>query len=118
MTWIKNICVALAFVGVVLLLPLIVPTALVMDSLYRYRLRSAAGRFACTGCGQILGRESLRLADIEWANRMEEMRIKHPDVKWRVVRDVHAICPNCWKCHRYLEEAKDFQEVPERPLKM
>lgn len=115
----KTFWLVLAIVGIILLfillLPLILPTAFALHVVYLHRLRSAASRFACTGCGQILGKESLGLADAEWARRMQEMRIKYPGVKFRVVRHLHAICPKCEKRYRFLEQTRSFEEVKEGP---
>jgi hypothetical protein len=102
----------LAGVGFVLFLPLILPTAIALHAIYRHRLRSAASRFVCIACGQVLGKESLRLSDIDWAQQMEEMRIRHPGVKFRVVRNVHAICSKCGKQYRFREQSRDFEEAP------
>jgi hypothetical protein len=111
---VKKSWLALALMGVILLLPLILPVAFVLHAIYLHRLRSAASRFACIACGQVLGKESLRLADAEWAKRMQEMRIKYPGVMLRVVRDVHAICSKCGKQYRFLEQTRRFEEVAEK----
>ena len=114
MTLMRNLWLALATVGFILLLPLILPTAFALNEIYLHRLRSATSRFVCTGCGQILGKQSLRLADVEWAKRMQEMRIKYPGARFRVVRDIHAICSKCGKQYRFLEQIRGFDEVPEK----
>jgi DNA-directed RNA polymerase subunit RPC12/RpoP len=115
MTQMKRLRLALAVVGFILLLPLLLPTALVLHAIYLHQLRSAAARFVCTDCGQILGRESLRLADVEWAKRMKKMRIEHPGVRFRVVRAFHAICSRCGKSYRLLEQTRGFEELAESP---
>ena len=111
MRFVRKVWTVFAVAGVVVLLPLIVPIAIALHAVRSQRLRSAANRFACAGCGAILGKESLRLADVKWAKRVEEMRIKYPRVKFRVVRDVDAICSKCGKQYGYVEKTRGFEEV-------
>jgi hypothetical protein len=40
---------------------------------------------------------------------MEEMRIKYPGVRFRVVQDIHAICSTCGKQYRFREQTRDFE---------
>jgi hypothetical protein len=109
----NKVWLALAAVGFVLLLPLFLPLVVVWNAFHIHRLRSAASRFACSGCGQVLGKEAIRLADREWAKHMHEMSVRFPGARFRVVRDVHAICPKCGKQYRFLEKSRTFAETPE-----
>jgi hypothetical protein len=111
MTSLNRLWLALALIASVLLLPLILPAAFVLHAIYLQRLRSAAAWFVCT-CGQVLGRGSLRLGDIEWARRMEEMRIKYPEIAFRLVRDVHAICSKCGKEYGSGSEQGTLKKCP------
>ena len=108
MTRMKRTWLTLAVAGLILLLPLILPVAFALHAIYLHRLRSAASRLVYTSCGQVLGRESLQLADTEWAKRMQEMRIKYPGIKFRVVRLVPAICSEMWKAIQIPGENKEF----------
>lgn len=104
---------AVFVVGFVLLLPVILPVALVWHGVNHYRIRRAAKRFQCVGCGNILGSESIRLADGFFANQMKELRRKHPGVKFRTVRSFDAQCGKCGK--RYKLQAIDWSFVEVAP---
>src|SRR5262249_55431139 len=78
-----KISITLLAIGFIIFLPLIVPTALVWHGVYLRRLRAAADQFKCTGCGQILGRKSIQLADEKWARRRQEFMNRYPGIKCR-----------------------------------
>src|SRR5690242_16298179 len=83
-------------VGLILLLPLVVPIMLVVLTIEKRRLRTVARSFACVNCHSLLGLESLRLADKEWREHLEEMRRRLGwDVRLRILRTLHAICSKC-----------------------
>src|SRR4051794_19567613 len=77
----------------VLCMPLWIPAALVMHALDRHRLRKAARAFACVTCGRSLGREALARADEAWSEQVAELMRQHPDVRFRLLRTLDAICP-------------------------
>jgi hypothetical protein len=95
--------VIVSMVLLILLLPAIVPVVGLSHRLYRKRLRAAARALACLSCGVVLGLESVRLADAAWDGHMRELRAKHPTIRFRVVRRVHAICPECDAHYTFLE---------------
>ena len=106
----NKVWVALLAIVFVLFLPLIVLAASVSHGVYLRRLRATANRFRCASCGQILGRSSIQLADEAWARRMREFAILHPGVRFRVVRNLHAICPECGKQYQFVEKIRTFVE--------
>src|SRR5687767_3806646 len=77
-----KIGVAIFITAFVLLLPVILPVALLFDAAFRHRLRTAAGSFRCTACGTVLGLESLRLADAAWAENMRQKHERHPGIRF------------------------------------
>jgi predicted RNA-binding Zn-ribbon protein involved in translation (DUF1610 family) len=97
-------------IGMVIFLPILLPIGLISHGIYLLRLRAAANRFKCVGCGQILGRKSIELADDEWARHMRELMDRNPGVRLRVVRNLHAICPNCGKQYQFDEKTRTFIE--------
>ncbi len=99
---------ALLVVGFVLLTPVWLTVALILHSIYLHRLRRSANWFRCVTCGVVLGSAALRLADDEWRRVMEERRRRHPDVKLRVVRTLHAICLACGQQYRFMERGQTF----------
>jgi hypothetical protein len=107
-----RLAAALRTIGFLLLVPVLLPIGLVLHGTHRHRVRSAAGRFRCPGCGRVLGREAVRLADVAWDRRMREKREQHPDVRFRVLRDVHAICPACGRRYRFIENGRTFVDAP------
>src|SRR5688572_22759875 len=80
----------------VLLLPIILPTALID---HRKRTRKTAAlisNFVCVSCGSTLGPEAIRLGDERWSAIVDDLRKRLPKAKrFRTVRDIHAVCPKC-----------------------
>ena len=108
----KKVSTALLAIGFVIFLPLIAPAAFVCHGVYLRRLRGAADQFKCEGCGQILGRRSIQLADEEWTRRMQEFMNRSPGVKTRVVRNLHAICSRCGRQYQFVEKIRTFVTTP------
>jgi hypothetical protein len=104
MTFLAVIFVVLSPVIVFLVLPIAAWAS-------RGWLESAARTFACLSCGGILGLEALRLADTAWSEHVHELREKHPFVLFRLVRNVHAICPTCGARYAYVERERTFAPV-------
>jgi hypothetical protein len=71
-------------------LPVILPFVFIKLSIDRRRMLKTAESFHCTSCGAVLGKESLQLADEEWAKHMQQLRQDHPGVKFRIIRTFHA----------------------------
>jgi hypothetical protein len=105
-----KIGVAIFITAFVLLLPVILPVVLLFEAAYRHRLRTAAHSFRCTGCGTVLGLESLRLADAAWADEMRQLHERHPGIRFRIVRHLHAICAVCGRRFRYQDNNRTFVE--------
>jgi hypothetical protein len=103
--------VTVLMVLLIVLLPVIIPLVGVSHSVYRKRLIAAARALACLSCGAVLGLESIRLADAACEEHMRELRAKHPAIRFRVVRHVHAICPVCGAQYTFLEREKAFVPV-------
>jgi TRAP-type C4-dicarboxylate transport system permease small subunit len=105
--------IAAIFLAIVLLvfLPVIIPVVALLDRAYRKRLRAAACAFACLSCGGILGLESIRLADAQWAEHLRELREKYPSTRFRLVRHVRAICPACGVRYAFLEHERTFAQI-------
>jgi protein gp37 len=105
--------IAAIFMAIVLLvfLPVIIPVVALLDRAYRKRLRAAACAFACLSCAGILGLESIRLADAEWAEHLRELREKYPSIRFRLVRHVRAICPACGVRYAFLERDRTFAQM-------
>ena len=112
--FLENAALTLFCVVGVLLAPLWIPLACVFDGRDARRRKSnllaAAGNTRCTTCAELLGGESLQLADAEWNRYLEDLHRDHPGSRFRLVRRTHAICPNCRSRYRYLQEEKRFVE--------
>jgi hypothetical protein len=98
--------VTVLIVLLIVLLPVIIPLAEWSHSVYRKRLIAAARSLACLSCGAVLGLESIRLADAACEERMRELRVKHPAIRFRVVQHIHAICPVCGAQYTFLERER------------
>src|SRR5262245_12583451 len=90
--------------------PLILLTAIISQCVYLRRVRAAAEQFKCVACGQFLGRKSIELADEEWARHMRELMDRHPGVRFRIVRNLHAICPSCGKQYQFDAKTRTYSE--------
>ena len=81
---------------------------------YRRKIKDA-NAFHCPDCGNIVGKEGLRLADKEWPERKAALQDKHPRIKFghatepHIVRWLHAICPVCGKRFSYLNMTRRFK---------
>ena len=71
-------------------------------------MRKLARRTACGRCGALLGEDALALADELWLRHLHTLR-RDPDVKYRIVRELDAVCRACGQRHRYLREHKRFE---------
>ena len=94
----------------VLLLPVLVPVLLIREGIYRRRLRTAARRFACGGCGSPLGDEAIRLADEECGRRIDPRAPRRRSFRFRTTPTLDAVCPSCGRRYRYVRETRTFVE--------
>jgi hypothetical protein len=102
---ISNFLIVVAFV---VLLPVIIPAALVIAAVNKHRRRKVAQAFVCVRCREVLGPKSLEPADDEWRKDMKELRRKYPHLKIRVVRTCHAICPTCGTRYTFRDKERTF----------
>ena len=107
----------LLFLGLVLLfflLPVILPVALMLDARDLRRRRASAERFVCVRCGQVLGLGALARADAVWAEYVEKLHREHSGYRFRLVRQVQAICSRCGTRYRFDEEQGTFSALATR----
>ena len=97
-------------IGFVIFSPLILLSAVISQVVYLRRIRAAAEQFKCVACGQFLGRRSIELADEEWARHMRDLMDRHPGVRFRIVRNLHAICSNCGKQYQFDGKTRTFSD--------
>ena len=101
----------LIFFGLILLivlLPVLLPVALVLHA-RDLRRRASVERFVCVGCGQVLGLEALARADAAWAEYVEKLHREHPGYRFRLVREVDAICLQCGTRYHFDEKKRTFR---------
>ncbi len=99
---------AIFVVTFVLAFPVLFPCALVIHYLNRRRLRIAAKCQPCPKCGSILGISALRAADENWRFYLAELQRLNPDVCFRFVRNVDAICSACGSHLRFHKASGTF----------
>jgi hypothetical protein len=100
----RNKCGVFVFgAAFVALLPFMLPVAAIQSQLHTRRLLKLVSDFVCLTCGTRLGAEALRLADERWATTIADRQAKYPGVKYRLVRDMHAVCPGCGCEYTYLD---------------
>ncbi len=100
-------------IGLVLLLPVILPAVAVLQARYERRLRAAAERFACLRSGDRLGSVALARADAAWSEHFASLRREHPTWRFRLVRNLHALCPRCGRRYHFDEPAGRFVALDE-----
>jgi hypothetical protein len=106
---------AIALMGAVLVicLPVILPVIAILQALYYWRMRAAAGKFTCLSCGSYLGSEAIRLADEAWTQFLSGKGANNPGVRFlrrkpRTVRHLRAICPLCGARYDFAERERTF----------
>jgi hypothetical protein len=85
------------------LLPLLLPIAIVQNRMRDRRILREVSQFVCVSCGTRLGVEALRLADERWRTIVADLHAKSPGMRFRLVRDVDAVCPCCGREYQYLD---------------
>jgi hypothetical protein len=102
--------------GCVLLisLPITLPLALFLAAREKKRMQALADVFAC-GCGKILGREALSLADACWERHARASLSEAPDEIGSIPhlrRRLDAICTHCGRQYEYIDKARIFAPTP------
>ncbi len=85
----------------ILLLPIILPIALIQDWRRTRRIAKVISSFVCVSCGAMLGMEAVRLGDERWRAIIADLHERFPNDRLRILRDIHAICPKCGREYMY-----------------
>jgi hypothetical protein len=107
----RNISISLMVVEFALLFPTLIPAAIVLHALQNRRLWKAASTFACVRCGRALGRDALSRADKVWSEHVKDVTREQYAAKFRMIRTVHAVCPDCNSWYRFDEKGRTFVTV-------
>jgi hypothetical protein len=75
--------------------PIAIPIAIVSWKRDRRRLQAVAAQTSCEHCGATLGLASLQSADLVWGKRVAALHAARPDMRFRMVRKLWAICATC-----------------------
>lgn len=111
--WLKPIVLLVGAVIITLLLPVILVVGPPMHGWHVWRMRAAAARTACSGCGNTLGRAALDLAQTVWAAELPPWHIRNGTR--RMVRRLWAVCPTCGVRYDYDEARHVFTLLPTEP---
>jgi hypothetical protein len=104
---------SVAFVALLpFILLFILPVAAVQTQLRTRRILKLASEFACVVCGTQLGAEAVRLADERCAKTIADLQARSPGIRFRLVRDIHAICPSCGCEYLYLDTDRSLVRRP------
>ena len=82
-------------------LPILLPIAGLLHALDVRRRRRLAAGFPCLDCGEVLGRAALDRGDAAWTVHVAELWREHPGIRFRLVREVDAMCARCGAAYRY-----------------
>ena len=100
--------VPLIVVLFVVTLPVALPIALVQHRLIEGRRRRRAEQTPCVQCGAGLGKAALDRADAAWSEHLAKWHREHPQMRFRMVRQVWAICAQCGQEFGYDEKTDAF----------
>lgn len=92
-------------------LPILLPIGAVLQALNVRRRRRLAARFPCLGCGEVLGRAALDQSDAAWKAHVADLWREHPGIRFRLAREVDAICTRCGATYRYDEDGRRYERV-------
>ena len=95
-------------VGSVLLSPIIVPYFLIENAIADRRRKREADNFRCAQCGTVLGRTSIATADEYWRDHARELHKRFPGSRFRLVRNVWAICSECGARYNYCTKDRAY----------
>ncbi len=90
----------LVIVSFVLLLPIILPVALIQDRIRTRRIQRIVCDIICVSCGARLGMEALRIGHERWAAIVSNLHEQYPGMRfrsassWQSLRTGRSIQPN------------------------
>ena len=91
----RIIAIPLYVVALIVFLPIVLPYVLVIHALERTKLKRIVSSKRCPNCMAELTTESVSSADSRWKAYVEEIRLAHPGARFRIVRDLDALCGKC-----------------------
>jgi hypothetical protein len=93
----------------IIALPVVLPLVGVLHWRDTRRLSAAAKLVACQSCGQVLGERAIEAANAAWAARLKRVQSRLPvGIRFRMVRDLDAICTNCGARYEFLPKTREF----------
>ncbi len=105
--WLHELFIFFVMAGTVLLLPILLPVAIVSNSRERRRLLATVRRFTCLDCDTPLDAGAVRVADEEHQGRINDLIAK--GFRPRIVRTCVAICTKCGVRHSLDKEARTLR---------
>lgn len=101
----SGLAVGLFAAGFLVLLPILLPVAVIQNQLRNRRILKLARDLDCASCGARLGAEAIQLGAQRWAAIVARHHEMYPFAKLRLVRDVDAVCPRCGCEYSYRDNA-------------
>lgn len=99
--------------GCVLLSPFIVPCLLIEQAVADRRRKREANNFRCVRCGRVLGQAAIAKANEYCRDHARELRQRFPHSRFRLVRNVWAICTECGARYDYLGKQRMYALLPD-----
>ena len=99
-----TLCVAAFIVS----FPVAFPIAMLQHARVERRKKRRVLQTPCARCGAVLGPAAMDRANTEWSAHLEKLFREHPGMRFRLVREVDAVCVACEQSHRYDENADAF----------
>lgn len=108
--------ITLCMVALVVSLPVAFPVAMIQHARAERRKKRRALEARCARCGAVLGQAALDRADAEWSAHLEKLFRENPGIRFRLVREVAAVCVVCGQSYRYDEKQDAFMAIYDEPL--
>ena len=113
----KFLLIILIALSIALLLPVILPAVAFLNWRDTARLKRKARQTHCPNCGHLLGDEAIERGEAAWRERMSKLHWRpEMGIRRRVVRDIHAVCPNCNAAYEFIAKAGQFVPVDPKGL--
>ena len=96
--------------------PVAFPVAMIQHGRIERRKKRRVLRASCARCQAVLGSAALERANAEWSAYLERLFRENPGIRFRLVREVDAVCVPCGQPHHYDEASDAFAATRDEPF--
>jgi hypothetical protein len=95
-------------------MPVMLPLAMLQQLYVDRRKAKCVESTVCFNCHKSLGKASLERADLYWRDYLDKLHRENPNVIYRLVRSVAAMC-DCGQKYSYNEKSNCFEVLADLP---